>query len=76
MNLLLPNPPPGYSAGFFSQAFSLLNRGLRFAVSSTEAVDSIILQSPNGTPYKITVTDAGVITATEVPRGQTGSPNY
>lgn len=76
MNVLLPPPPPGYQQGFFDQAFAALRRALEFGVSRIEAVDSIILQSPNGTPYKITVSDAGVVTATQVPRGQTGSPNY
>lgn len=76
MNILIPPPPPNYQAQFFDQAFATIRRALTFGVSRIEAVDSIILSSPNGTPFKITVSDAGVITATQVPRGQTGSPNY
>lgn len=76
MNVSFPTPPASYDAAFFNQVLSALKRSLAFGVSRIEAVDSIILQSPNGTPYKITISDEGVITATEVSRGQAGSPNY
>jgi len=76
MNIILPPPPPSYDVGYFAQAFALLQRALTFGVSRIEAVDSIILLSPNGTPFKLTVSDAGVLTATQVAGGQKGSPNY
>jgi len=59
MNVNLPPPPRTYDVGAFSQLLNVIKTSLSFAVSKEEAVDSILLQSPNGSVYKLSVDDAG-----------------
>jgi len=56
MNVILPNPnsPMGV-------ILDTIRRALIPAVSQDEAVARVLLRSPNGTVYSVTVDDAGVI---------------
>lgn len=69
MNLFLPTPPPRYEPSAMAQAFDALRRAFAFAVSRNEAVESVLLQSPNGSVYKLSVDDAGNLVTTAVPLG-------
>lgn len=72
----LPTPPAGYDREYFRFSFSLLERQLQRTVSTTEAVQGILLQAPDGSVWKVQVTNAGALTTTSVPLGQTGAPTY
>ncbi len=72
----LPTPPTGYDREYFRFSFSLLERLFSRAVSTTEAVSGVLLRAPNGSVWKVEVTNAGVLTTTSVPLGQTGAPTY
>ncbi|CAB4146549.1 hypothetical protein UFOVP500_28 [uncultured Caudovirales phage] len=72
----LPTPPSGYDREYFRFSFSLLERQLQRTVSTTEAVQGILLQAPDGSVWKVQVTNAGALTTTSVPLGQTGAPTY
>lgn len=69
MNVNLPPPPRIYDVGAFSQLLNVIKTSLSFAVSKEEAVDSILLQSPNGSVYKLSVDDTGTLVTTAVPLG-------
>lgn len=69
MNVNLPSPPRTYDVGAFSQLLNVIKTSLSFAISKEEAVDSILLQSPNGSVYKISVDDTGTLVTTAVPIG-------
>lgn len=62
MNIILPPPPPGYSINAFTLVFEAIRRAMLPAVSKDEATSRILLQSPNGTIYAVTVSNAGVLT--------------
>lgn len=62
MNINLPPPPLSYTPASFTQVFEALKRSLLPAVSKDEAAPRILLQSPNGTVYQVTVSNAGVLT--------------
>jgi len=72
----LPTPPTGYDREYFRFSFSLLERLFSRTVSTTEAVSGVLLRAPNGSVWRVEVTDAGVLTTTSVPLGQTGAPTY
>lgn len=61
MNVLLPNP--GSPMGVILDA---LRRALIPVVSRDEATARILLQSPNGTSYAVTVNDAGTLSTAVV----------
>jgi hypothetical protein len=62
MNINLPPPPLSYTPTSFTQVFEALKRSLLPAVSKDEAAPRILLQSPNGSVYQVTVSNAGVLT--------------
>ena len=70
-SLRLPVPPPTYSAerevvrnGIIERADTMnRKRGQDLEVSGSER---LILSSPNGTRWKLTVSNAGVLTATSL----------
>jgi hypothetical protein len=72
----LPTPPTGYDREYFRFSFSLIERLFSRTVSTTEAVSGILLQAPDGSVWRVEVTNAGVLTTTSVPLGQTGAPTY
>jgi hypothetical protein len=64
MNTQLPVAPTAYSPAFFNQLFMTL-RGYFSQLSSKDAeTPRVILRSPNGTNYDVTVSDAGVLVVT------------
>jgi len=72
----LPTPPAGYDREYFRFSFSLLERVLSQSIGRLEAVDGVLLQAPNGSVWKVTVSNTGTLTTTSVPLGQTGAPPY
>jgi len=65
MNVMLPNPNAGLGV-----ILDTLRRALIPAISQDEAAHRLILRSPNGTTYSVTVSDAGVL-STAVIDGKT-----
>ena len=63
MIINFPAPPPN-SAPFFTQFLQVLKDTFLTVVSKDQAVSRILLQSPNGTVYSITVSDSGTVTST------------
>jgi len=76
MNVTFPPVPPSYDSGYFNRAFATFTQAINKSVNKIEAVDSILLQAPNGSVWKVTVSNSGTLTTTSVPLGQTGSPPY
>jgi hypothetical protein len=70
MNINLPPAPERYSTAFFNNFFQILSRVFNQIVAKDGETPRIILRSPNGTNYDVTVSDAGVlvVTATEKTR--------
>lgn len=71
MNITLPPAPDKYSGPFFNNLFQMLKRALGDAVSKDVETPRVILRSPNGSNFSVTVSDAGalVVTPTERTRG-------
>jgi hypothetical protein len=59
-----PTPPAGALQPFLQQFVDTIRRAMIPVVSKDEATPRILLQSPNGTVYSITVSNTGTITAT------------
>lgn len=76
MRLNIPPAPPAYDASYMNRAFSRIDTVASFSVSRIEAVDGILLQSPDGSVYKVTVDNSGNLVTTAVPLGQQGAPPY
>lgn len=71
MNIILPQAPEKYSGPFFNNLFQQLRRALGDAVSKDVETPRVILRSPTGKNFDLTVNDAGVlvVTPTERTRG-------
>ena len=69
MRLFIPTPPQNYDQGVFNTILDTVKRSLIPVVSSDEAVSGVLLQSPNGSVYKLTVDDTGTLVTTAVPLG-------
>jgi hypothetical protein len=76
MRLNLPPAPEKYDQSYFSRAFANLDRALEFGVSRNEATGSLLLLSPGGLVYKVTVQDDGTLITTSVPLGQSGANSF
>lgn len=76
MRLNIPPAPPGYDVSYMNRAFSRIDSVVSFSVSRIEAVDGILLQSPDGSVYKVSVDNSGNLVTTAVPLGQQGAPPY
>jgi hypothetical protein len=76
MRANLPPAPPSYDVSYIDRAFSRIDNVLSFSVNRIESVDGILLQSPNGSVYKVSVDNSGNLTTTAVPLGQSGAPPY
>lgn len=61
MLLSFPTPPPGPFGMYLGRVLDTIRKALIPAVSAQEAAPRIILQSPNGTNYSVTVSDAGAL---------------
>lgn len=72
----LPTPPARYEPSYFARTLNSLNKAISTAVLKDTAVSSVLLQSPNGSVYKVEVDNSGNLTATAVSLGQQGSPPY
>lgn len=57
-------PPPGPMSAYLASLVETLRRAFLPLISKDEAVGRILLQSPNGTVYSVTVSDTGVLTTT------------
>jgi hypothetical protein len=64
MNTQFPDAPAGYSGAFFNQLLTQLRTYFGQAVAKDEETPRVILHSPNGTRYDVTVSDAGVLVIT------------
>lgn len=62
-------PPPGYDRGWMRDLVERIGSALLRVVTTDQAVPSVLLLSPGAKVFRITVSDAGVISATEVPQG-------
>lgn len=69
MKLFIPNPPPTYEQGVFNTILDTIKRAMIPAVSADEATAGVLLQSPDGSVYKLTVDNAGNLVTTAVPLG-------
>jgi hypothetical protein len=76
MRINLPPAPPSYDVSYMNRAFAAIDNTISFSVSRIESVDGILLQSPNGSVYKVSVDNSGNLTTTAVPLGQSGAPPY
>jgi hypothetical protein len=76
MNVTFPPVPPSYDNGYFNRAFATFSQAVNQSVTKFEATESILLQAPNGSVWKVTVGNTGTLTTTAVPLGQTGAPPY
>jgi len=61
-------PPHMYTTGFFNRLIQDLRTYFNNAVSKDEEVPRIILRSPGGKNFDVTVDDAGVLVVTETER--------
>lgn len=69
MRVFLPTPPQNYDPNAFNTILETVKRSLIPVVSTDEAVEGVLLQSPNGSVYKLTVDNAGNLVTTAVPLG-------
>lgn len=76
MRANLPPAPASYDSGYFTRALSALDQIVGQTVNKIEAVDSVLLQAPDGSVYKVTVDNSGNLVTTAVALGQTGAPPY
>jgi hypothetical protein len=76
MRLNIAPAPPTYDPSYMNRAFSRIDTVASFSVSRIEAVDGILLQSPDGSVYKVSVDNSGNLVTTAVPLGQQGAPPY
>lgn len=76
MRANLPPAPLKYDPAYFSRALSAIDQIVGQAVVKIEAVESVLLQSPDGSVYKLSVDNSGNLQTEAVPLGQQGSPPY
>jgi hypothetical protein len=68
MNTQFPDAPAGYSGAFFNQLLTQLRTYFGQAVAKDEETPRIILRSPSGKNFDVTVSDAGVLVITPTVR--------
>jgi len=64
VNVNFPTPQPDYTPAFMVQVIEAMRRAFLPVVSKDEAVGRIILQSPNGKAWAVTVSDTGTLVTT------------
>jgi hypothetical protein len=69
MQIFITPAPERYEKAAIMRAFDNIRRALTFAVSTEEAVSSVLLEAPDGTVYKVEVDNSGNLTTTVVPLG-------
>ena len=62
MNIQFPIPPGNISQAFIIQVLDTLRKSFISVVSKDQSVSRILLSSPNGTVYELTVSNSGVVT--------------
>ena len=55
-------PPNQYSARFIGELLSAIRTAFNTVVRTDQAVERVMLRSPNGTVYEVTVADDGTLT--------------
>jgi hypothetical protein len=70
MNIQFPIPPGNITQAFIIQVLDIIRKTFISVVSKDQSVSRILLSSPNGTVYEVTVSDAGVVT-TAINSGKT-----
>jgi hypothetical protein len=76
MRIGIPPPPANYDPGYLNRSFASIEQFAGLTVTRLEAVDGVLLQSPDGSVYKVTVDNAGNLVTTSVPLGQNGAPTF
>lgn len=66
MKIPLPTTDVGPAAPYLRSLVQSITQELEARVPDTTPKASVLLASPNGSVYSVTVTDAGVVTATKV----------
>lgn len=66
MRLDLPDPGAGPHAVALRQAFDALRRGFLALVSTQEASPAILLQAPDRSVWRVSVSNAGAVTAEKI----------
>lgn len=70
MSVRLPSPTPGYSVSDQTETRRALEQALRRTHSKNEDIEvgvaRLILTSPNGTRYSVTVDNTGTLSATAI----------
>jgi len=64
MIIRFPVVPDRWSSAWGNQLLQTLQRSFSGAVSKDEETPRIVLRSPNGTLYDLTVSDTGTLTTT------------
>jgi hypothetical protein len=65
MNIQFPDPSAtGVNPAYMTRVLSALRSAFLSVVSKDESVPRILLSSPSGKVYSITVSDTGTVTAT------------
>jgi hypothetical protein len=59
MNINFPTPPERVTGVFMQMLFSILKRAFNTVVSSNEAVGRIMLLSPDGKAWEVTIDNSG-----------------
>ena len=67
-------PPVKYDVGWYSAFIAQLTRKLGLLAGPNTIQPQLLLQSPNGTVYQITVSDTGTISAAVATRGTIHPP--
>lgn len=63
--MTLPNTPPtDYSPEWLGQFITQLQQALQFCVKTNEQTGRVILRSPDGQSWALTVSNSGVLTTT------------
>jgi len=70
MNIQFPIPPGSITQAFIIQVLDIIRKTFISVVSKDQSVPRILLSSPNGTVYEITVSDLGIVT-TAINSGKT-----
>lgn len=62
----LPTPSGAYSPSLLAQLFRAISLAFGRCMPTDEAVESFILRAPNGGRWKVTISNAGVVTTSAV----------
>lgn len=57
-------PPPDYNQAWFAQFLEQLRQNFAFSLKTNEATGRVILRSPDGQSWAVTVDDSGTLTTT------------